>query len=386
MTVIDLRDELYNRKIEIIEITKDFIFYAEELKINGVDSVYLYSYSFSENAELLLSCFSFEDAAYIQHYYSCENSIIILFENGSGKVWVIKVDKATGEEVYRKSISLVGRFSECVALDDSNIIVYTKSDDEYKSLFNRCLEQTNSDCLANLYDLDKNIRYFIKDFNTALLVKNSMVKFFGGGTEYMLLNDPFSGEKEKEAFVKELGSETQDIRDNIWLMRKNKFLEEIKAGEKNIKLKRVATAGSNGTVRFECICSGDIVFKGCSYKHKREHFCAVPLNGGKIRTLTRVKKYDEHSRYYTDKDKGKIYFLTHNNDEWCLNGEVGTDINITYPDSVGNIISCIEDRYIIADSILNTNEKYAAIFDSALGLKDVFQARCEVKGEVVVLY
>ena len=90
MTVIDLRDELYKRKIEIIEITNDFIFYAEELKINGVDSVYLYSYSFSESSELLLSCFSFEDAAYIQHFYSCENSIIILFENGSGKVWVCR--------------------------------------------------------------------------------------------------------------------------------------------------------------------------------------------------------------------------------------------------------------------------------------------------------
>ena len=59
LTVIDLRDDMYKRRIDVIEIDDGVIYYAEELNSRGSDSVCVYGYSFDESAEQLMSCFVF---------------------------------------------------------------------------------------------------------------------------------------------------------------------------------------------------------------------------------------------------------------------------------------------------------------------------------------
>ena len=90
MTVIDLREKLFNRRIEIIEITECCVYYAEELQLNDIDTVYIYCYYFSLQTENIISYFSFEDDTYLQHYYTCKESIIVLFENDGNRVWIVK--------------------------------------------------------------------------------------------------------------------------------------------------------------------------------------------------------------------------------------------------------------------------------------------------------
>lgn len=387
MTVIDLRDELYRRKIDIIEITDEFIYYAEELKINGVDTIYLYSYSFSQECERVMSYFTFDDATYLQHYYACKDSIIVLFENDTNRIWIVKVDKKTNEEVYRKKIPLIGRFFECVPIDDNNIIVYSKADSDSRELFNRCLEETNSECLANLYDLEKGYRYFIKDFKTAGLVKNSMHKFTDSkGVEQLLLCDPYCDEVEKEELSRELSKVPDDVRDNIWIISKMKFLDGVKSSREHIGLRKIASAGIEGLVRFECISGDKIIFRAKIFSHGKEQFFEMSTSSGEVKPIGEVKARNDTSRYFTDTENGKVYYMTRDDDNIMLKGEINSAAGIMYPHSIGRIESCIDDRFVIANSSKSYSEPLMSIYDGRLNLTDTYQARVKTKGEILVFF
>ena len=325
LTVIDLRDEMYKRQIDIIEITDDYIYYAEELKINGVDTIYLYSYSFEDECEKVMSFFAFDDSTYLQHYYACDDSIIVLFENDSNRVWIVKVDKHSNEEVLRKKIPLIGRFFECIPIDGSNIIIYTKADSNSRELFNRCLEETNCDCLANLYDLEKGYRYFIRDFKTAALLRNSMHEFTDlKGTKKIILSDPYCSEEEKKELSRELSSIPEDIRDNIWVISKEKLLDEFKSGEDNVEMKRVASAGAEGIVRFECISGNDIIFRAGIFSHGKEQFLKMSTVDGEVDPIGTVQPKSEDSYCFTDVQSGKIYRMTRDDENITLKGEINS--------------------------------------------------------------
>lgn len=389
MNVIDLRDELYKRRIEIIEINDDCVYYAEELSENGEDRIYLYNYDFGREEERVLAFFALGSPDYIEHFYSCGESILILFENNTSAAWLIKVNKRSGAELFRKKISLIGRFFDCVPVDENDIIIYTRADDDSRELFNRCLETTNSETIANMYDLERGFRYFIKDFKTAELLEKGMHAFTtGSGDERLLLSDPYCGEAEKEDLVRALKKQLEDsgdeLRDNIWVISKSKLLDAIKSGTETITLRRAASAGLEGTVRFESVCGENIIFRAKVYSSQLEQFFEMSSSNGRVRPLCEVRPCGGDSAYFTDGSNGGIYYLTRDEDRIKLSGEVGSGANFAYPERIGEIESCIDDRYIIAD--MNTDEPTTAIYDSRLGITDTFEARAKIKGRTVVLY
>lgn len=387
MTVIDIRDELYKRQIEIVEVTNDHIYYAEEKNVDDIDALYLLDYDCSQEKEKVMAYFTFDDASYMQHYYSSENCIIVLFENGSGKVWIVKIDKKTGNEILRKSVPLVGCYASCVMIDDNNLLIYTKADDDSKSLFNRCLETTNCDTIANLYDLEKGYRYFVKDFRTAQFIRKDMHRFTDSkGREYMLLCDPFSDEESKEAYAGESSKISEDVRDNIWSISKKRFLDGVKAGKEHLELKRIASAGIDGMVRFECISGESIVFRAKKFSTGQEKFCAMSTVSGKVVPVSDVKRKGEKSVYFTDSSTGKIYRLVKDNNIITLNGEINSNIQITFPENIGKIESCIDDRFIVANNSAADDEPMLSLYDSRLKTTDTFQAHCKTKGEILVLF
>lgn len=387
MTVVDIRDELYKRQIEIVEVTEEHIYYAEEKNVEDVDAIYLLDYNCVEEQERIMAYFTFDDSSYIQHYYASEKSIIVLFENSSSKIWIVKIDKETGSEVLRKSVPLVGKFSSCVMIDDSNLVIYTKADDESKSLFNRCLETTNSETLANLYDLDRGYRYFIKDFRTARLVNGDMHCFKDSkGREYMLLCDPFSDEASKEAYAIKPQNIDKDIRDNIWSISKKRFLDGVKAGKERLDLKRIASAGIDGMVRFECISGDSIVFRAKKFSTGQEKFCAMSTVSGKVVPISDVKKKSEGTGYFTDNSNGKIYRLIKEDNLITLNGEVNSEANVTFPHSIGKFEGFIDDRFVVADNSTADAEPVLSLYDSRLNTLDTFQAHCRTMGKILVLF
>ena len=389
MNVIDLRDELYKRRIEIIEIGAGCVYYAEELAVDGEQRIYIYSYDLKAEEERVLASFTLDDSDHIEHFYAFGESIIILFENGSSRAWLIKLDKKTGREIFRKKISLIGRFFDCVPVDDNDLLIYTKADDDSRELFNRCLETTNSDTIANLYDLEKGYRYFMKDFKTAALLAKGMRTFkTAHGEEKVLLCDPYTGELEKEELVRALSVQLKEsgdeLRDNIWVVSKQRLIKAIKSGTEHIALRRAASAGLEGTVRFECLSGDRIIFRAKVYKSQLEQFFEMSASNGKVGLMGDVRPHDGTARYFTDEKNGSIYYMTDLGGRMHLEGEIGSGADIVYPEKVGDMISCIDDRYIIADK--NSDGTCAAIYDSRLGITDTFEARAEVKGATVVLY
>ncbi len=386
MTVIDIRDEVHARQIEIIEVTDDYIYYAEEKNVNGIDAIYILQYDCAHEKENVMAYFTFDDASYIQHYYVSKDSIIVLFENGAGKAWLVKVDKAEGCEVLRKSMPLIGSFFDCTLVDDDNLIIYTESDEENRSLFNRCFETTDSKIMANLYDLKKSYRYFIKDFHAAELVRQSMYMFSDAkGNEYMLLCDPYTDEESKEIYAHEPSGKL-DIRDNIWSISKKRFLRGVKSGKENLELKRIASAGTDGLVRFECICDDSIVFRAKKFSTGQEKFCVMSTANGRVVPVSDVKKKNEKSYYFTDRATGRIYHIFKEDNIITLRGEINSSAVITCPKAIGEISGCIDDRFVLADKSPTEDEPVLTLYDSRLGTTDTFQAHSRTKGNVLVLY
>ncbi len=380
LTVIDLRDDMYKRRIDVIEIDDGVIYYAEELKTRGSDSVCIYGYSFEENAEQLMSCFVFDDSGYYQHYYMGKNSIIVLFENSGSTVWVVKIDKQTGDEVYRKRIPLIGSFSDCAAIDDDNILIYTKADKEHMDMFNRCLEATNCSLIANLYDLGRNERFFVRDFETAMLVRNNMQTFTANGEEWLLLNDSFGNSKEKQRIVQKLGVSDDELEESIRVISKNAFLSGIRKKESDTKPRKIVTAGSKGSVQLECVCGDNILMRARSFVHDAESYCSVPKFGGKITNILDING----ETFFTDSDEGKIYTLSDVGDETELVGRINSDVHLSYPNNIGRLIKCIDDRFVIGET--KGEKEFITVYDSELDLKDVYQASGMIKGSVLVLY
>ncbi len=387
MTVIDIRDELHERHIEIIEITDDYIYYAEKKYVNDIDAIYILQYDCAAEKEKVMAYFTFDDASYIQHYYVCKGSIIVLFENGSGKAWLVKVDKAEGCEVLRKSMPLIGSFRDCALVDDDNLIIYTEADDENRNIFKRRFETTDSKIMANLYDIKKSYRYFIKDFHTAQLARQSMYMFSDAkGSEYMLLCDPYTDERSKEIYAHEPSSGTLDIRDNIWSISKKRFLRGVKSGKEYLEPKRIASAGTDGLVRFECICGDSIVFRAKKFSTGQEKFCVMSTVNGRVTPVSDVKKRNEKSYYFTDRATGKIYHVFKEDNIITLRGEINSSAVITCPNAIGEISGCIDDRFVLADKSPTEDEPVLTLYDSRLGTTDTFQAHCRTKGNVLVLY
>lgn len=388
MTVIDLRAKLHERDVDVIEVTDEYMYYAEELQVGDVDTVYLYSYDFTNETEYLISYFIFEDDVYLPHYYNCSDSIIALFENDGNKVWIIKIEKSSNNEVLRKKVPLIGKYFDCVPIDDNNIIMYSKADDEYREIFDRCFEETGCDVIANLYDLKMSYRYFIRDFKTAMLVKNNMHNFTDSkGVERMIICDPYcENEADKEKLSEQVGGVTEDIRDNIWEISKAKFLDGVRESRERIALKRIASAGAEGLVRFECIGGDRIIFRAKMFTTGQEQFFEMSTASGEVKPICSTRIRTDTARYFTDIDNGKIYYIERDGEFISLVGEINSSAEITYPYSIGQFIVCVDERFVIADSSSNYNEKLTSIYDGDLKICDTYQARVTINNNILILY
>ncbi len=388
MTVIDLREELKNRSVDIIEITDDCVYYAEEFSVNDTDTMYVYTYDFFDKSEHIVTYFTYDDEAYLPHYYVCGDSIIMLFENDGNRAWIIRIDKNSGCEIQRRRVSIIGRFFDCIPIDDNNIIIYSKADDEYREIFNKSISETGCDVFANLYDLEKNYRYFIRDFKTAELVRSNMRCFSDSkGIPRMLLCDNrCKNETEKERLFCKKGNSNTELRDIIFEISRERFIENVKSGKEKIGAKRIAAAGAEGLVRLECIGDDGIVFRAKVFRTGAEQFLRMSKSSGSVKPICNVKVKNDFSRYFTDAANAKIYYLKREGENILLHGEINSKAEIVYPYTIGNFTGCIEDRYVLADSSESFNKPSLSIYDGSLGSVEKYDARMKIKNNMLVIY
>ncbi len=116
MTVVDIRSFFTLRNVELIEVNKDFIYYAEEKNEEGHNNLFLLEYNRATRRERVITHYSLEDPTFVQHIYSFANSIVLLLENGGNRVWAFRVDKETGQETVRTQLHCIGGFAGSKAL------------------------------------------------------------------------------------------------------------------------------------------------------------------------------------------------------------------------------------------------------------------------------
>lgn len=135
MKVVDLRNIFANCNDQLIEISDNRIYYAEEKNEEGHNSLFLLEYNRITRRERILANYILDRPAFVPHFFSFSDVILLLLEDGSSHVELLSIDKITGEERHAVVLSLVGNFSECAALDESRIILFTEEDDTHAELF-----------------------------------------------------------------------------------------------------------------------------------------------------------------------------------------------------------------------------------------------------------
>lgn len=113
MKVVDLRNIFANCNDQLIEISDNRIYYAEEKNEEGHNSLFLLEYNRITRRERILANYILDRPAFVPHFFSFSDVILLLLGGRRSHVELLSIDKITGEERHAVVLSLVGNFSEC---------------------------------------------------------------------------------------------------------------------------------------------------------------------------------------------------------------------------------------------------------------------------------
>lgn len=393
MVVVDIRNLFAQRNIEIFEINDAFIYYSEEKhNEDGQNSLYLLEYNRSSRRERLISNYTLQDPTFIQHIFALTNSIIIILENGSNSLWLIEVDKQSGMELNRRKIVCTGSFSECKPLDDEHLIIYMEADEQNADVFKKYKQATGCDRLCYTYNLRTNKKYFVKGPMLAKLSCDDIKIIESNGERQLILLDPFSDEEVKEHYYREKRWISADIRDNIWLCTLSTALAEIECGCSEITFKSIASADIKGSVRYCGMSDENVYLKVKQFKTGMERLCAYNKNSGELTPSVSLDPPESSRDFYCiEQETGKIHLICPiGNGKVHVKGILNSDINATYDNALGKFVTCIEDRFIIANKTVQEPnqppQSIYSIYDTQSDLSESYECNCEIKNQTLVLY
>ena len=122
MIIEDLRNIFAHCRDELIEVSQEFIYYAEEKVEEGRDCLFLLEYNRKTKRERILSNYILQNPSFVYHYYGFPNDIVVVMENGDSEDWVLRADgtkvsgirnmalltdDAEGAEVYGAKLALL---------------------------------------------------------------------------------------------------------------------------------------------------------------------------------------------------------------------------------------------------------------------------------------
>ena len=162
MKVVDIRSIFSKRNIELFDVGKSYIYYAEEKNEGGHNDLFILEYNRSTGKERLVTNYTLEDPTFVEHLYAFDNTLLLILENGGNSMWLIEIDKTKGMELNRRKIVCTGSFRSCMALDADHLLIYMGPDEANAGMFRQYSEVTGCECLCYLYSLRTNIKHFVK--------------------------------------------------------------------------------------------------------------------------------------------------------------------------------------------------------------------------------
>ncbi len=389
MTVVDIRNVFNERNIEIFHTDKSFIYYSEEKNDNGKNELYILEYDRKTKRERLITNYTLEDPTFVEHIFAFEENILLVLENGKNSLWLIELSKKDGTELNRRKIVCTGAFRSCLALDESHMLIYMGPDEANKEMFEQYRSITGCECLCYLYDLQTNVKHFVKNQLIARLGTANIKLMTVQGIKYAILLDPFADEDIKRGYYEEQRWINVDIRDNIWLCNLSELISELESDGENITKKCIASADIKALARYMGTDDEKMYFRAKEFRTGQEKICSYNVFTGALKIEADLS-VSEGSRIFYILEERPFSLFAVEDDKMTVSvkGLVNSQADIRYKSSVGRFVTCIDNRYVVTrKSPKNVNSApMCAIYDSETRMYEEYECSCYLSGDTVVLY
>lgn len=380
VTVVDIRNVLEKRYLQLFHADENFIYYAEEKFRGGRSNLYILEYNRDTRRERLVTSYTLEDSSFIEHIFAFEETVILVLENGESSLWLVELDKKSGMELSRRKLNFTGSFHECKALDANNLVFTTAADEKSRDFFKRYKSVTKCDTLAYIYDIEQDKKFFIRCPLISRVGCNSLLTAEIKGEKSLIIPDPWSDEETKLYYFKEQRWISADIRDNIWQCSLDGALSELKSGKEKLTVACIASADIKGMVRYAALSKDKLYIKATHFKTGLEKLCAYNLKSGEIKEIAELLPRESGESYYIEENTGNAYRLCEKRETISVESMTG-EFKAEYKRSLGKFIACIENRFIIAET-----DELVCIIDAKANTENKYSCRCKIFGSTVVLY
>ncbi len=391
MKVVDLRNIFARCNNTLIEISDHFIYYAEEKQEEGRNNLFLLEYNRDTRCERIITNYFLSNPTFVRHFFSFIDDIVIVLESGESEVWILRVDKQTGEEKNLAKLNFVGDFADCKALDESHVIIYTTENEKHKRMFQEYKKLTGFARIAYLYDLDDEAYYYIRDPRICGLECDGLISYDTEGEKQLLVLQPHGDETEKENCYHNRRWLGDDINDNIWLCPLFDFIVSVKAGEERVPLELILSAGTCGLVRYAGMDAENLYFRAKYFPSGDQRLCAYDKFAGKKAVMAELNLRPEENAaaFSIDMESARAYRIVETEDEYEVDGVLNSEVHTKYSKELGEFVTCVDDRFVIARYLLsdeNDSFEFNSIFDAQTGTQKSYECRCVVKNGTVVLF
>ena len=391
LKVVDLRNVFGNCNDALIEISDSRIYYAEEKTEEGHNSLFLLEYNRITHRERIIANYFLTDPAFVQHFFSFPEDIVVVMESGESEAWILRIDKQTGEEKNFERMSFIGSFADCRALDETHVVFFTAENDRHRQLFREYKKLTGFSRVAYLYDLEDRRYYYIRDPRICNSDAAKLIPYDWNGERRLLVLQPHGSEEDKLKCFREMRWLGDNVNDNVWLCPLFDLVVSVKSGEELVPLELILSAGTSGLVRYAGMDDGHIYFRAKYYPTGDLRLCSYSKASGKKTVAARLNLgEDEPEAFYSiDPRGGHAYRIREGEDDCEVIGVLNSSVHARYPKDLGKFVTCVDDRFIVARYILSDEKdsfEFNSIIDAQTGSQKSYECSCIVSGSTVVLY
>ena len=391
LKILDLRNVFKNCTDTLIEIGDPLIYYAEEKMEEGHPSLFLLEYNRAARRERIVANYILTDPAFVPHFFSFPDDIVMVLESGGSEAWVLRVDKRTGREKSMARLNFIGSFLDCRALDEDHMLFYTGPNNRHRALFSEYSRLTGFSRVCYLYDLEEGKYYYARDPRVCGADASRLLTCECGGALQVLLLEPHGSEAEKEKCYRNMRWLGDGVCDRVWLCPLLDFVVSVKTGEPRVPLELILNAGTEGLVRYAGMNRENIYFRARYFPTGDQRLCAYNRATGRKSVAARLTlgRGERPARFSIDPEGGRAYRIEERDDDCEVTGVLNSGISVRYPKELGRFVTCVDDRYIVAKYILKDDRdsfEFNSLFDGETGYQKSYECHCAVRGETVVLY
>ncbi len=388
MKIADLRQTLKTCNDRFIGIRGEHIYYAVERAMDGQPHLLLMDCNWAERQTRTLADYCINRQDYVLHCFLFAENILLIMENGGSEAWLLKLSRYSGEQQSLRQARFAGSFVKCSALDSDHVIFYSRASRMDASLFREYSRRTGYMQAACLYDMKQDCCWSIQD--ARICAGAELLTFSGGGEQKLLLTQTGGTEAEKRRDYRNRRFVRSRQEDSISVCSLAEFIAEIEQETARIPMQRLFRAGISGMVRYVCMDSESLYFRALDFPSNEQHVFAVSRHTGAVRDAAALTLLPEEPDARFTAEHGRFFRLTERADgQIDVQGFLNSTAQISYDAEFGEMVSCLDDRYLVLRDILKDDTDtliFSSVCDTKTGQVRQFEGNCAVQENVILLY